>query len=77
LQRDAQGRALAEPAQLAQKHSAGGIGPPAKTNIPDDLVVSGNIFLSDLGLNIPRDIRTSNNNAGLRFSATQPIHSFY
>src|SRR6185503_19910773 len=45
-------------------------GPPVKTSIPDDLVVNGVIQMTDLGLNNPRDIRTSNNNAGLRFTAT-------
>src|SRR6185369_1578472 len=52
------------------KSSAGGLGPTVKTNIPDDLVVSGSIFMTDSGLNNPRDIRLSNNNSGLRFSAT-------
>jgi hypothetical protein len=64
IQRDAQGRSLAEQTEPAQKNSAGGLGPPIKTNIPDDLVVNGNLIFTPAPA---RDITMQNNNFGLRF----------
>jgi len=37
---------------------------------PGHLIVSGDIFMTDNGVNVTRDIRLSNNNSGLRFTAT-------
>jgi hypothetical protein len=64
LQRDAADRRLTELSEPAQKQSAGGLGPPVKTDIPDDLVVNGNLIFTPAPA---RDITMQNNNTGLRF----------
>jgi hypothetical protein len=63
LQRAAADR-LVELTEPAQKNSAGGLGPPVNTNIPDDLVVNGNLIFTPAPA---RDITMQNNNSGLRF----------
>jgi hypothetical protein len=72
IQRDAQGRNLAEQAEPAQKNSAGGLGSHVKTNIPDDLVVNGNLIFTPAPA---RDITMQNNNFGLRFYGAPELTS--
>jgi hypothetical protein len=72
MQRDTSARRLAEQAEPAQKNSAGGLGPPVKTNIPDDLVVNGNLIFTPAPA---RDITMQNNNFGLRFYGAPELTS--